>query len=176
MGTAKRELVLNIDPDNQEFVHETVTKYWKSKGFVVKEEQKPAFVKLTRGSKIDVLSGSYRVVSCNIYTMKNGISLAINYEIPGAIATTKSILESESSGIENFVYDQFKLLQQSQETVEVPSSEASIKCPHCKASIQKEWKACPACGNRLSLTCPHCEAEIQAGWKACPGCGEKIEL
>ncbi len=52
--------------------------------------------------------------------------------------------------------------------------DSSSRCPNCNATIQKEWKACPSCGNKLSLTCPNCNAEIQAGWKACPACGNKL--
>ncbi len=47
-------------------------------------------------------------------------------------------------------------------------------CPHCQASVQPGWKACPACGKTIldgSSDCTSCGAEMQPGWKACPACG-----
>jgi predicted transcriptional regulator len=46
-------------------------------------------------------------------------------------------------------------------------------CPHCKEEIQKTWKACPACGNKLITKCPNCTSNIEPNWIACPFCGKK---
>ena len=55
------------------------------------------------------------------------------------------------------------------------TSPSGIPCPHCQATVQPGWKACPACGNQLGPPkCPSCEAEVQAGWKACPECGNRL--
>ncbi|MCY2950449.1 MAG: zinc ribbon domain-containing protein [Planctomycetota bacterium] len=58
--------------------------------------------------------------------------------------------------------------------VAIPSD---TKCMGCGATLQPNWKACPACGAthaKQPSKCIACGGDVQPGWKACPNCGKSL--
>lgn len=53
---------------------------------------------------------------------------------------------------------------------------ASIEhCPGCMARCGKEFKYCPACGDKVGQDCPGCQKNMHIQWSSCPYCGHKKE-
>ena len=51
-----------------------------------------------------------------------------------------------------------------------------VACPNCGASVSRDAKFCPECGQALTanLTCPNCGHESPHGTKFCAECGTKL--
>lgn len=51
-------------------------------------------------------------------------------------------------------------------------------CRYCDKLIPADSNVCPICGknNPLSLRCPICKAPIEKGWKSCSCCGLSLEM
>ncbi|MBQ3494040.1 MAG: SPFH domain-containing protein [Clostridia bacterium] len=49
-------------------------------------------------------------------------------------------------------------------------------CPKCQKPVPAKAKFCPECGEKISktTTCPKCKTELKKGTKFCPECGTKI--
>ncbi len=62
------------------------------------------------------------------------------------------------------------------EAMKETNSSSDKKCPSCKATLPKNAKFCPECGEKLNAKkfCSQCGAEINASAKFCPECGNKI--
>jgi hypothetical protein len=43
-------------------------------------------------------------------------------------------------------------------------------CPGCRARVQPEWQACPACHTRLKKPCINCGRMLELSWDLCPYC------
>ena len=52
-----------------------------------------------------------------------------------------------------------------------------MECSSCNAKVQREWRACPICGQQLHIepVCAECGEEIGHDWKFCPNCGTPVE-
>lgn len=50
-----------------------------------------------------------------------------------------------------------------------------IRCPNCKATIQKDYQRCPACGQALRVYCVKC-GKATFFDVYCEACGQKQEI
>ena len=60
-------------------------------------------------------------------------------------------------------------------TQDMGSQEEKIKCSKCGATMNKNAKFCPECGNPNGTVCPKCGAILKDGAKFCSECGTSLK-